>query len=191
MTTLGPILVLGVLILLFAGRLLGQFLSGRRRKRPVTIEDYTTARTEVHQVFVETATIQRILAVEDLKFISQNSTETVQRFFREERKTLAFLWLRKTQKQLARLMDLHLRLASYTRQPSPRVEIKLAGQYFSFLIVSNFVLLLLWLSGPFETVRIITYILHVAGNLCAVFTPRLEDIDPARLGLSTDPWPVE
>lgn len=187
MITLIPIFVLGALILLFSARLIVQSSRKENGKRVVTVDDYVMARTKVDEVLVANATIQRIFAREDLEFVSRDSSQAVHRLFRDERRKLGVLWVRNNQKRLAHLMDLHLRLASYTRRPCPRVEVKVAAQYFAFLVASYLVLGLLWLCGPFAAASIIHYVVAVPGNLCNVFTPRLEDVDTVRLKAGVGP----
>jgi hypothetical protein len=187
--TLLPIFLLGVFIIFFGARLILQSAHGTSHKPPVTVEDYTLARAEVEEVLVATAAIERVFAKEDLHFVSKGCPDVVQRLFQNERRALAVLWVRTTQKRLAHLMDLHLRLASYTRQPCPHFEFRLASRYLSFLAASYFVLLLLWLRGPFATAGIIQHVLHVPGNLCTSFTPRLEDVDLVRLDSGMDGVP--
>jgi hypothetical protein len=179
MITTWPILILGTLILLVGSRFVIRSLRGR--KQGVTLEDYENARAEVEEVLAESAAVRRVFAMEDLEFVRQNGSQAVQRLFRSERKTLAILWLRKTQQQLSLLMDLHLGLAGYAERPGLRLEIRLALQYYSFFVVSHFLLLMLWLRGPFETVRVITYTLDMAGNFCTVFAPLLEEVNHALL----------
>jgi len=181
MMALIPILLLGILILVFGGRLLVQW-SRTNRARPVTIEDYSNARALLDSVFAETAAIKRIFASEDMEFISHVGTSDVQRFFLKERKTLAIQWVRMTQKQVAHLMDLHLKLVSYTYEPSPRSETKLTVNYLCFILASNGLLILLWLFGPFEAVRIVAYTVRVSEYFCSEFSLRLEKIDPVKLG---------
>lgn len=181
MITLIPIFVLGALIVLFSARLIVQSLQKGGRKRLVTVDDYVMARAEVDEVLVANATIHRIFAREDSEFVLQHHSPPVHRLFRNERRNLALLWVRNNQKRLAHLMDVHLRLASYTRRPCPQIEIRVAARYLAFLLASYFVLGLLWLCGPFVAASIIHYIVDVPGNLCNVFTPRLEDVDLVRL----------
>ena len=180
MSGLIPIVLLGTLILIFSGRLLMQW--SRRSHTPVvTIEHYSQARATLDSVFAETAAIKRIFASEDMEFISQAGTCDVQRFFLKERKTLAIQWVRMTQKQVADLMDLHLKLASYTYDPSPRSEIKLTVNYLCFILASNGLLILLRLFGPFEAVRIVAYTVRAEEYFCSEFSLRLEKIDAVKL----------
>ena len=186
MSGLIPIVVLSLLILIFSARLLMQ--SGKQsHARVVTIEDYSQARAELDSVFEETAAIKRIFAHEDMQYISRTAAREVQRFFRKERKGLAMQWMRMTQKQVAHLMDLHLKLASYTKEPSPRCEIKLTVNYLCFILASNCLLILLSFFGPFRAVRMIAYTQRAAEYFCSVFSIRLEKIDPVKLSPARQP----
>jgi hypothetical protein len=180
MTGLVPILALGTLILVLACRLLVQ-ATAKRVTEPVTVEDFSGARTALDLGFVETTTMKRIFATEDMEFVSRMGTRDIQQLFLKERKELAIQWLRMTQRQVARLMDLHLRLASYTYEPSPRFELKLTVEHLWFILVSNLVLFLLWLRGPFEAATIVGYTLRISESLSSVFSLRLEEIDPVKL----------
>lgn len=186
MNGLIPIVLLGTLILIFSGRLLVQW-SRQSHGQVITIEDYSQARAALDSVFVETAAIKRIFAKEDMEFISEAATEDVQRFFLKERKGLAIQWVRVTQKQVAHLMDLHLKLASYTKEPSPRYEVKLTANYLCFILASYGLLILLSLFGPFEAARIVAYTVRVAEYFCSVFSLRLEKIEPVKLSPARQP----
>ncbi|MGB8475335.1 MAG: hypothetical protein WCE61_14730 [Candidatus Acidiferrum sp.] len=185
MTGLIQILLLGTLVLVLAGRLLVQWT--KKDHARVSVEDYSSARAAIDSVFVEIAAIQRIFAPDDMEFIASFGSASVRQFFLKERKKLAIQWLRMTQKQVRRLMDLHLKLASYTSEPSPRFEVKLAVNYLGFIVASNAVLILFWLGGPFRAVRIVGYTVRVANDFCAVFSQRLENVNPIELGSARQP----
>jgi hypothetical protein len=176
MSGLLPIVLLGTLILILGARLVLQASSTRGQSRSVTIEEFAEAREALDTVIVETAAIERIFSSEDIEFISRSSTPEVQQLFLKERKALAMQWLRKTQKQVAQFMNLHLRLSGYTQEPSPRFELSLAAKYMSFFIVSYLLLLLLWLRGPFKARRVVGYTCGVAGYFCAICSVRLERV---------------
>jgi hypothetical protein len=180
MTVLVPVSVLGALIVVLAIRLLVQ--SGNRRHKPdVTADEYANARQALDAVFVETAVVERIFSVEDAEFIARSAPRDVKCSFFNERKKLAVGWFRKTRKQMAELMDLHLRLASYTYDPSPGFELRLTAKYLTFVAVSKIVLLLLRLLGPFKATRSISYAIRAAGSFCTTFSVRLERVNPTRL----------
>jgi len=189
MSGLIPIVLLGTLILILSGRLLVQW-SKRSLTQVVTVEDYSQAREALDSVFTETAAIKRIFANEDMEYVSLAGTGDVQRFFLKERKGLSIQWLRMTQKHVAHLMDLHLKLASYTYEPSPKFEFKLTINYLRFILASNVLLVFLCLRGPFEAFRIVAYTLRVAEYFCSTFSLRLENIDPVKLSSVRQPRSV-
>jgi hypothetical protein len=171
---------LGTLIVILVVRLLVQ--AGRRRSRPaVTTDEYASARQALDSVFVETAIMKRIFSLEDAHFMQGSAAPLVRCLFLNERKTLAVNWFRKTRKQVATLMDIHLRLVSYTYDPNPGLELRLTVRYLSFLIVSNIVLLLVWLLGPFRATRSISYAIRSAGNFFNTFNISLERVNPSSL----------
>jgi hypothetical protein len=182
MTGLVAIVILGSLILIFGLRLVLQSPNTSAQSPSVTLEEFASAREALDTAFVEAAAIERIFSTEDMAFISHASSPKARRLFLEERKALAIQWLRKTQKQVAQLMDLHFRLASHTHEPSPRFELKLAAKYLSFLVVSYLLLFLLWLRGPFKAGRVVAYTSNVAGYFCTVFSLRLESVNAVHLG---------
>jgi hypothetical protein len=183
MTGLILILLLSMLILAFGVRLLVQSVKFRVDRRAVTIEDFCKAREVLDSVFCETIAIKRIFSSEDKEFISRSGAEDVQRLFLRERKKLAIQWLRMIQRKLAHLMDLHLRLASYTYDPRPKLELKLSAKYLNLIAVSHIVLLLVRLRGPFKASRAIAYTVRASGKFCTIFSLRLERINPTQLGL--------
>ena len=190
MTGLVAIVILGLLILIFGLRLVLQSPHTNTLSPSVTLEEFASAREALDTTFVEAAAIERIFSTEDMEFISHSSSPQARRLFLEERKALAIRWLRKTQKQVAQLMDLHFRLAGHTHEPNPRFELKLGTKYLSFLLVSYLLLLLLWLRGPFKARRVVAYTSHVARYFCTVFSLRLESVNAVHLGPDdSDPDP--
>jgi hypothetical protein len=185
-TGLIPIVLLGTLILIFSGRLLVQW-SRQSHAGEVTIEDYSQARAALDSVFVETAAIKRIFSSDDMEYIVRAGAYDIRRFFLKERKRLAIQWLRMTQRQVAQLMDLHLKLAGYTYEPSPSFEFKLTVKHLCFMFVSNVLLAFLWLRGPFEAVKLVTYTLQTVEYFGSVFSLRLEDINPVKLSPASKP----
>ena len=180
MTGLVALSALGALILVLGIRLVAQSLN-RREASAVTTDDYAHAREALDSLFVETAALKRIFSAEDAEFIARSATPDLQSLFLNERKKLALQWYRTTQRQLARLMDIHLRLAAYTSDPSPRFELRLTAKYLTFVLVSNIALILLWLLGPFTARRAIAYTVQTAGKFCTTFSLRLERVNPTRL----------
>ncbi len=175
-----PIVILGCLVLAFGARIVLQSWRDNRR-REVTIHDYTCATEALDACLLEGLTIKKIMSAEDLAFIRTSGTPHVQRFFKRERKKLAIQWLRRTQTQVAQLMDLHLRLAGCTSAPDPEFELELSLQYLAFLLVTNAVLAVTWAAGPFEASRLMRLVVEASGHFWIIFRARLGTVDPSRL----------
>lgn len=184
MTALLPVICLAVVILILGIRLLWQSLI-TRDERVVTIDDFSHAREALDLMFIENEAVARIFSAEDADFIAHVAPTIQSEFFRE-RKKLAVQWLRGVQKQLARLMDLHLRLAGYTYNTSPRFEFQLTLRYLTFRVVSNIVLLLVSLVGPFNASRTLALTMTASASLCTAFSLRLEQINPTLLQASEE-----
>jgi len=184
-----PIIILGTLVLVFSGRLLLQW-SRSRHAQPVTIEDFVRARAALDSMSLEAMATRRIFSIDDMEFIAGKGALELEHLFVKERQSLAIQWLRLTQKQVAQLMDLHLRLAGYTFEPSPRFEFRLTINYAYFVVVSNALLTLVWLRGPFNTVRMVSYTLSIADYFCSVVSLRLEQTNPVKLGTAGVPRSV-
>ena len=185
MTVLIPISVLGTLVVALAIRLLAQAGNGRQRP-PVTVDEYVNARQALDSVFIETAIIKRIFSIEDADFIARCAKPAVKRSFLKGRKELALLCFRRIRKQVTQLMDLHLRLASYTYEPNPAFELRLTVNFLIFVAVSNVVLLLLWLLGPYKASRSISYAVRTTGSFCGTFTVRLGRVNPTSLSSGSE-----
>jgi hypothetical protein len=177
-TTL-PILFAGIVLLLLCVRLVVQMFSVEARS--VTQDDFAKARQTLDSMLIKKAVIKRILADEDMHFISHSGSNELQSLFIKERKMLALHWFRTIQQQVAYLIDIHLRLAACTT-PSPRSELKLSAQYWTFVLVSNCLVAAFWLFGPFNARRSLAYILHIVEHFFSTFRDRFEVISPAQLG---------
>jgi hypothetical protein len=125
-----------------------------------------------------------------MQFIARTGTPEAQHLLVKERRALAIKWLRSTQKRVGQLMDVHLKLASYTFEPSPGFEFRLTVNYLCFVVVSNALLMLVWLRGPFKTARVVGYTRGVAEYFRYVFHTRLENTDPVKLGAAPLPRSV-
>lgn len=165
MNTLVLASLIGTLILALCLRLLTQSRS-KSKSQTVTPEDYAQAQEMLDSIFIETTAINRVFSIEDANFIARSATPDVQRLFFKERKKLALQWFRNTQRQVARLMDLHLRLASYTHDPSPGFELTLTVRYMSFMLVSNVAWFLLWSLGTARANQLFSYTIRNAGTFC-------------------------
>lgn len=181
MSQLLPFVFLGLL-------LLGLLAYWSRRSKnpgitPAALSDAQKCMTNLQWVLLQSALVERIFAPEDLDFVSALNAPQIRRRFQQERKKLAISWLQHTRRQISALMDLHLRLASYTSNPSPTLEFKLSSQYLACVVMCRVLLILIWLGGPFHARKAVDFVISAADNLCLTFNGRFEDIDAARLNI--------
>src|SRR5260221_11349735 len=116
-----------------------------------------------------------------MKSISRQPSLEARRVFLQERKALAISWLRHTRRQLAYLMDLHLKLASYTYHPNPRSDLSLWLEYRMFALGCDSLVAVVWIRGPFQLGTILGNTLSAVNEFCAGFSRRLEDLNAGRL----------
>ena len=153
----------------------------RSRERALTIDEFSGAKEVLESVLLWFPAVQRIFDPNDLEFVVRQWRPEILRLFQQERKALAISWLWHTRKQVGRLMDLHLKLASCTCEPRPTFEFRLALNYLLFISACHLLLILFWLRGPFRARKIVGYTVGAAERFCIVFVRRHEIIDPARL----------
>ena len=182
MIHLVPFLILALLVLL----LLWHW--GKRSLGPaVTIDEYCSAQKELDQAIIHSFVAKRIFDPNDMQFVFKHARPETRRRFVTERKALAISWLRRTQQQMARLMSLHQKLASYTYQPSSSFEFRLAVDYLSFSVSCHLSLMLVWFQGPFRACNMVSYTVRSVNRFCAVFGMHLANINPARLVAARPP----
>jgi hypothetical protein len=83
-------------------------------------------------------------------------------------------------KEVAYLMDIHLRLAA-TAIPTPVSELRLSLQYAFFMSISSCLIVAFWLFGPFNARRTLACILTFVEGFSEAFKVRLETINPAQV----------
>lgn len=173
-----PILVVGIIVVLLCVRLVVQ--KRRSSLRIVSADDFAKAQQALNSIVVKTATIKRILSDEDCEFVSGTGSDELRRLFLRERKMLVIHWFRTIQKQVAYLMDIHLRLAG-AASPTPESELKLGIQFATFMIASNCLVAIFWLFGPFNARKTLGCMITGVEGFFGTFRDRLQVINPTQL----------
>ncbi len=181
MIYLFPILFLGVLILVLLLWLLLR-TRGQEGDRHVTIEQYSHAQETLNSLITGFCVVRRMFAPEDLEYISRQPAQELTGAFLRERKELAISSIRETRRQIALLVNLHFKLASYTYDPSPKFEFKLFANYLWFAIVCHLLVFSIRLRGPFEVGKTLEQTISAAEQFCHAVSDRLEKTNPGRLG---------
>jgi len=180
MIYLFPILFLGVLILVLLLWLLWR-TRGEENDQHVSIEQYSHAQDTVNSLITGFCVVRRMFAPEDLEFISRQPAQELTGAFLKERKELAISSIRETRRQIALLVNLHFKLASYTNEPSPKFEFKLLTNYLWFIVVCQLLVFSIRLRGPFDVGMMLDQTLTAAEQFCHAVSDRLEKTNPDRL----------
>ena len=127
------------------------------------------------------ALAKRIFAVEDWDFISRRAPLPVRRRFIEERKAIAFSWLRDTRITVGRLLDFHRRTVRKNAALNPLAEVGLGLNYIFFLLVYDALVGSIWAVGPFRARTVALYAAERAEQTGYLFGRLLANLGPARL----------
>jgi hypothetical protein len=126
--------------------------------------------------------VRRIFASEDSEFISREASRRLEVLFLAERKRLALAWLRRTREVLRRLMSLHLKVVRQSAGSSLITEIRLGINYSFFLLTYSFLMVLIFLRGPFWARSVIGLASRVADRAGSSSARLLGSLDPIYLG---------
>ena len=173
-----PVLVVGIFVLVLCIRLAVQIL--RSDSRTLSADDLAKAQQALGSMLIKAATIKRILSDEDLNFVLRSGSHELRRAFLRERKVLVVHWFRTMQKQVAYLMDIHLRLAASTT-PTPGSELRLGLQYVFFMSGTTCLIAIFFVFVPFNAQRTLSYLLYFIERLLGIFRARLEVINRTQL----------
>ena len=143
----------------------------------VTTDEFLQVQEAVNSLAGELSLAARLFEPDDMRFISQQPNQEARRLFLEDRKVLALSWLRQLRRQVRRLKELHLRLASYTNNPNPRVDLGFLTDYVIFASACDVLIIFVWIRGPFEARTIARYTLNSVKELYALFSQRFEKIN--------------
>jgi len=171
-----------VLLLLWVQR--SAEITARKKELPETRETLSTLQLQLPS----RALVDRIFALADWDFVSSQAPARLQRAFLQERRAVALLWVRQTRMKVGRLMDFHLRAVRRNVALSPAVEIMLAIHYILFLLISELLLGLIWLRGPFCARKMVGYAASVGEDLAFTFGSLLARLDPVHLGRMKADW---
>ena len=131
---------------------------------------------------------ERIFSQQDWDFISTHASPGIQRIFLQERKALAYSWLRQTRNKIGQLMNFHRKAVRRNIRLSPSLELRLAFDYVLFLLTYEILCGLIWLRGPFHARRTIAYAASMADQLAYLSGHILVGLDPVRLSRIKTSW---
>lgn len=163
MTELVFSLAIGVLLL---GLMLHWCLQGEASKET----DISTARDTLGSLrdrFLPLSLVARILDPNDLDYVRSLNEPHIVDLLETDRKAIALYWLRHTRRQVKTVMDFHVKSARHNSRLTISLEVKLALDYFAFLLVCDALRGLIWLRGPFHAPRVTHGVRSIAARFCA------------------------
>ena len=169
--------VLPLLILAAVGLVVLLYWIRRNGHDDVNTDDFLQVQEAVNSLVGELSLAARLFEPDDMQFVSRQPSQEARRLLLEDRKVLALSWLRQLRRHLRRLKELHLRLASYTNNPSPRVDLGFLTDYVIFAAACDILIVFVWIRGPFEARVIARHTLSSAKEIYALFNRRVENIN--------------
>jgi hypothetical protein len=124
--------------------------------------------------------VDLIFAERDWDFVSNEAGSDVQKAFLWERRSVALSWLRQTRSQAGRLMRFHRRAVRRNVGLKAGVEMRLAANYLTLLLLCGILQALIRVRDPFRARRMAGYAVGVASELWVVSEPLLGGLNPAR-----------
>jgi hypothetical protein len=122
---------------------------------------------------------ERIFGLEDWDFVSRNMSSEIHKMFLRERATLAISWLRRTRTRISLVMRTHAAAVGQIEDLHLATELKLALNYFVFLILCDLLIAWIWLHGPVRTRKMVDQTLRTVTWLRGVFEQLMARTDPA------------
>ena len=163
----------------------------RKAGLPASSRDMSEAQEALRTAQVELpprALGERIFAMHDWKFVSNQAPLRVQRLFLQERKAVALSWLRKTREQVRQLRRFHRGTLRENLRPSAAVGIRLAIDSIRFLMVYDTARVLIWVGGPFRARRMVRRATSVAEQMSYLPGRLLVGLDASRLSRIKNDW---
>ncbi len=128
--------------------------------------------------------VLRIFSREDRKFVLQMRSPRLQRIYQDERRKVALHWVRKTSREVSRIMRTHRLIARLSRNLDAVAEAKLLWQYLELRFICGLLELLIEAFGPHALHDIASY----AGDLSQLIGRTLADAAAAnRVASSENP----
>lgn len=179
MSQLLPFLLIAAALLVVL--LLWALRAGPAGTSPQQLNELRNALNVLH-LAVPPGLASRIFAHHDWTFIVTDTPKEVQELFLNERKRLAFLWLGAIKGKVREVMALYRKTVRGQASLQPMVEARLAVQYGFFLLVCELLRLLVWLRGPYQVRRLVSYTEEL-GEQLSVLSIQLV-LDPDRISAS-------
>jgi hypothetical protein len=179
-----------VLIIVIAAGLLwvaGLLLRDAFRNSGAARDDYAALEPEEALLTLEVPPamlMDRILAEDDLRFVSGESVEPIRRQFLLDRRRIALSWLGQTRREALRILRLHLRAVRSNLSLHPLVELRLLAHTLLFFVVYALLWSIVATYGAFWARGFVRNVVTLTGRLSALGARILADADRSGLRLA-------
>lgn len=178
------ILLITTLVLIFGARLFWQQV-WPGTKQEVTPADIRRAVDMLESGASFMGAAKALFNDSDLRYCLRTMPRDIARFIFERRR-IALSWLWDMQRQIAYLMAIHIKLAQCLKdRPSPSYELDVRLRYARFLAVSWYVLVVIWLRGPYSCTGTIYQLLAGMAELRTITSTRLMHVELEQATLSS------
>jgi hypothetical protein len=92
--------------------------------------------------------VSKIFSRDDWEFVAAMKSPSLERFFREERKSLALLWVQQTSADIRKIMRQHAELSRRSEDLDFVTEMKLFSRYAELRMICGILVLSIELAGP-------------------------------------------
>lgn len=157
--------------------------------RKVDVAEARNTLSHLQSKFLPVTLVDRILDYKDFAFVSAQREPRILHLLEAERRAIAKYWLGHTRLQVKMLMTFHVKSARYNPKLTVPLELRLALNYFAFLIACDAFQGLIWLRGPFYAPRAARFTMTVAARFCAL-SERILSIADARPPVPEQRWPA-
>lgn len=127
--------------------------------------------------------VLRIFSPEDREFVLQMHSPRLQRIYHEERRKVALHWVRKTSREVGRVMRTHRLNARLSHNLDALAEAKLLWQYLELRFICGLLVLLVETFGPHALHDLASY----ASELSKLIGRALPDASGNRVASSQNP----
>jgi len=117
--------------------------------------------------FFPASLVDRILDDSDFLFVNSQKDRQILVLLEAERKAIVMYWLRNTRRQVKLLMIFHVKSARHYAKLAPRLEMRLASDYVSFLVVCDLLRILVRMRGPFRARKFARRTVAAGSRFCA------------------------
>ena len=123
---------------------------------------------------------RRIFSREDFDFVLREAPWLRKELLRE-RRALALSWLAQRRNSVRCILQVYPAAARASKNLVPANELKLALNYFAFIVICAVAEGVIWLRGPFTASRMISSIIVVGDRMRSFSEGSLKTLDPALL----------